>query len=120
MTTILSVCISCKAGLAPEGEPLAGERLHAAISAAAPEGITVRPVMCLAVCGAGCTVALSAPGKWSYVYDRLTPDLAADILAGAAAYAASPDGIVAWRDRPASMRKCTRARVPPLEPPDVA
>ena len=35
----------------------------------------------------GCSVALTGPGKWSYVYGRLTDQDAPEILAGAAAYA---------------------------------
>lgn len=109
----LYVCISCRAGAADDGTPLAGARLHAALAADPPPGVVVAPVMCLAICGEGCSVAVTAPGKWSYVYDRLTPEEAAEIRAGAAAYAASADGIVPWRERPPAMRKKTRARVPP-------
>ena len=39
----------------------------------------------------------------------------ADILSGAAAYAAAPDGIVPWRERPEIFRKQSIARIPPLE-----
>ncbi len=116
----LHVCISCRAG-PPEAEgPLAGERLYKALAADPPEGVEVRQVVCLAICGEGCSVALSAPGKWSYVYDRLSPeDEAGEVRAGAAAYAASADGIVPWRERPLAFRKKTRARIPPLEPAHV-
>jgi predicted metal-binding protein len=38
-----------------------------------------------------------------------------DILAGAAAYGASTDGIVPWRERPIIFRKQSLARIPPLE-----
>jgi len=61
-------------------------------------------------------VALSAPGRWSYVYGRLNPETdAPEILAGAAAYARAPDGIVPWRERPVLFRKQSLARIPPLE-----
>jgi predicted metal-binding protein len=39
---------------------------------------------------------------------------ARDILAGAAAYAASPDGLVPWRSRPEIFRKQSLARIPPI------
>ena len=90
MTATLYVCTTCKArraggrgrGLRP------GAQLHAAIAAVpAPEGVRIVRVECLSACNSGCSVALSAPGRWSYVYGRLTPDDAADILQGAAAYA---------------------------------
>jgi predicted metal-binding protein len=37
-------------------------------------------------------------------------------MAGAAAYAATPDGIVPWRSRPEIFRKQSLARIPPLLP----
>ena len=102
--------------LAPAAEaPLPGARLAAALALGLPPGVTLRPVECLSACSQGCAVALAAPGKWTYVYGRLTPEDAADILTGAAAYAASPDGLVPWRDRPAIFRKQSLARIPPQE-----
>ena len=113
----LHICMSCKAGLPQsEGELPLGAQLYAAIAALdVPEGVEVVPVECLSACTAGASVALSAPGRWSYVYGRMTPDNAADILAGAAAYARSTDGLVPWRERPVIFRKQSLARIPPLE-----
>lgn len=115
--TTLHVCLTCKAGEpVPEGEQPPGARLHAAlIAAGVPDGVCVIGVECLSACTQSCAVALSAPGKWSYVYGRLTAADAADILAGAAAYADAPDGIVPWRARPVIFRKQSLARIPPLE-----
>jgi len=39
---------------------------------------------------------------------------ASDVVAGAAAYAAAPDGIVPWRTRPEIFRKQSLARIPPI------
>jgi predicted metal-binding protein len=113
----LVVCTTCKdAGWSGEG-PRPGALLHAALAAAdLPAGVTLRAVECLSVCGDGCAVALQGPGKWSYVYGRLSPDHLAAILDGAARYAAAPDGLVPWRDRPEVFRKQSVARIPPLEP----
>ncbi|MGL5008998.1 MAG: DUF1636 family protein [Paracoccaceae bacterium] len=117
MAATLFVCMTCKMG-----EPLAegalppGAQLHAALMAAgAPEGVRIVGVECLSACNTGCAVSLSQPGAWSYVYGRLTPDDAGEILAGAAKYAATTDGIVVWRDRPVIFRKQSIARIPPLE-----
>lgn len=117
MSATLHVCITCRAGQAvPEGEACAGKRLHEAVTALeAPRGVRIVPVECLSACSQGCTVALSAPRRWSYVYGRLSEADAADILAGAAAYAEAPDGIVPWRQRPVIFRKQSLARIPPLE-----
>lgn len=118
MSVTLHVCITCRAGqTVNEGETTPGARLHAAIiDVGAPEGVEVVPVECLSACSQGCSVALSAPGRWSYVYGRLSEIHAEDVIAGAAAYAAAPDGIVPWRRRPEIFRKQSLARIPPIAP----
>jgi predicted metal-binding protein len=119
MTVTLHVCITCRAGQTlQEGETTPGARLHAAIlNIGVPDGITLMPVECLSACTQGCSVALSAPGRWCYVYGRLSDANATDVLAGAAAYAAAPDGIVPWRKRPEIFRKQSLARIPPIVSP---
>src|SRR4029079_6549074 len=116
MTVTLHVCITCKPGQTLlEGETTPGKRLHGAIlDAGVPDGVNVVPVECLSACSQGCSVALSAPGRWSYVYGRLSDANAHDVVAGAAAYAAGPDGIVPWRSRPEIFRKQSLARIPPI------
>ena len=118
MAVTLHVCITCRAGqTVNEGETTPGARLHAAIiGIGAPDGVEVMPVECLSACSQGCSVALSAPGRWSYVYGRLSDANARDVIAGAAAYAAAPDGIVPWRRRPEIFRKQSLARIPPIAP----
>jgi predicted metal-binding protein len=118
MSVTLHVCITCRAGQTlQEGETTPGARLHAAIlSLSAPEGVQVVPVECLSACNQGCSVALSAPGRWSYVYGRLSAANAADVVTGAAAYAVAADGIVPWRQRPEIFRKQSLARIPPIAP----
>ncbi len=114
MRAILHVCTTCRGIAADPLAPRPGAQLHAALAAGTlPEGVELRPVECLSACSQGCSVALSAPGKWSYVYGRLGPQDAPDILAGAASYAAAEDGLVPWRDRPAIFRKQSLARIPP-------
>jgi predicted metal-binding protein len=77
----------------------------------------VRPVECLSVCKRPCTVALAAPGKWTYVVGDLNLiDHIEDVAVAAEKYAASTDGIVPWRERPISVRKGVVARIPPLLP----
>ena len=117
MRAVLHVCTTCRGGdPGPPADARPGAALHGALAAAPlPAGVEIRPVECLSACSQGCSVALSAPGKWSYVYGRLTPADAPAILAGAALYAAAPDGIVPWRDRPAIFRRQSLARIPPQE-----
>ncbi len=116
MAVTLHVCITCRAGQSlSEGETTPGARLHAAIlDVGVPDGVDVVPVECLSACSQGCSVALSAPGRWSYVYGRLSDANAPDVVRGAAAYAAAPDGSVPWRSRPEIFRKQSLARIPPI------
>lgn len=119
MSTILYVCTTCKSGEAHEDDTQRpGARLHRALTAeAAPEGVQIVGVECLSACKAGAAVALSEAGKWTYVYGHMTEADAPDILAGAAAYAATTDGLVPWRERPVIFRKQSVARVPALTLP---
>lgn len=116
MTVTLHVCITCRAGqTVGEGEVTPGKRLHDAIrEAGVPDDVRLVPVECLSACSQGCSVALSAPGRWSYVYGRLTEAHAQDVVAGASAYAATSDGLVPWRSRPEIFRKQSLARLPPI------
>ena len=86
-----------------------GERL------ASEPDVALKPVECLSVCKRPCTVALAAPGKWTYVVGDLNcASHLEDIVAAARRYAASSDGIVPWRERPLSFRKGVVSRTPPL------
>ena len=77
--------------------------------------IALKTVECLSVCKRPCTIALAAPGKWTYVVGDLRREShLEDIVAAVRRYAASPEGIVPWRERPPSFRKGVIARVPPV------
>ncbi len=119
MTATLTVCITCRCGEAApsEDKPCPGARLYdRLIAAGAPSGVAIRPVKCLSACSRGCSIALTRPGSWSYVYGDMDPDAdVEDILAGAALYSRTQDGIVPWRERPTILRKQTVARIPPIE-----
>ncbi len=107
----LLVCVTCKS----DGEVL-GDALHEALARRlAGENVRVQPVQCLSVCKRPCTVALAAPGKWTYVVGDLDRETnLEDIVTGARRYAASADGIVPWRERPLPFRKGVVSRTPPL------
>ena len=96
MTATLYVCITCKRGEpVPDGLPAPGADLHAALVAAgAPSSVRIVGVECLSACNTGCAVSLVMPGAWSYVYGRLGPENAVEILDGAAKYAATTAGSV--------------------------
>lgn len=117
MSVTLHVCVTCRAGeTVVKGTMCPGARLHAALAATdSSPAVHVVPVECLSACSHGCAVALSSHGRWSYVYGRMSEADAADILAGAASYARTADGIVPWRERPEIFRKQSLARIPPME-----
>jgi predicted metal-binding protein len=118
VATTLHVCVTCLAGEDREAAPRAGRRLHDALVEAQrrqddPPRFRIVEAECLSNCNRGCSVALSGPGRWSYVYGDLGQASVDDLLAGASRYAATSDGLVPWRERPTIFRKGVIARIPP-------
>ena len=117
----LIVCITCRAGreLADGETPpgaLAARRIVATLAPSSGEAaVELREASCMANCERGCSAAIAMPGKWTYVLGHLAPELAADLLAYAATYAASATGTVMPSRRPATLARVVIARVPPLE-----
>ena len=112
----LVVCTTCRRPGADPDAPRDGSRLSAALAA---RGIPHRRQECLSACAGACAVVFRGPGKWTYVQGALDPDRdLADLIAMIDAYAAAPDGVVPWRQRPEVIRKNTIARIPPAEAPD--
>jgi predicted metal-binding protein len=119
----LHVCVTCRGDAAPDDAARPGARLYRALAAAlvaraSESPVRIEPVECLSVCKRPCTVAVSSPGRWTYVYGDLDPDTAAEtILDGVARYSETRDGVVPWRERPAEFRKGVIARIPPTWTP---
>ena len=128
----MHVCVTCRGSQDPgdqnpggadrETEPSAGRRLHDALVDAqrrqdTPPRFRIIEVECLSNCDRGCSVALSGPGRWSYIYGDLSTASVDDLLTGAARYAATADGLVPWRERPTIFRKGVIARIPPAPKP---
>lgn len=119
--TAIHICITCRQPGVPaeaDGER-AGARLYEAIRLAAArraDPVELIPVECLSVCKRPCTISFSALGKWTYVYGDFAPDLpsAEAILDAAALYAAAPQGLIPWRERPQALKTGVVARMPPL------
>jgi predicted metal-binding protein len=112
------VCVTCLAGEDRETEPRAGRRLHDALAEAQRgqdnlQRVRIVEAECLSNCDRGCSVALTGPGRWSYIYGDLNHACVDDLLAGASRYAATADGLVPWRERPTIFRKGVIARIPP-------
>ncbi|WP_419900033.1 DUF1636 domain-containing protein [Roseomonas sp. USHLN139] len=120
---VLTVCTSCRAGQTlAEGQTPPGRLLHDALAEAlgahpAPP-LALRGVACMAACSRGCTAAIAAPGKWTYLLGGLGQDQVDDLLTYAAAYAAHASGALLPSRRPESLRGAVIARLPDLtEPP---
>lgn len=115
---VVHVCVTCRASQDEEVAPRAGARLLRSLQDEAARRrlvLPIVPVECLSVCKRPCTIGFSAPDKWTYVYGDLAPETSAEvILAGAALYAAAPDGIIPWKQRPDALKKGVVARIPPL------
>ena len=114
----IQVCLTCRA----QGEPLeprearSGARLYAALSERRDDDVEVVGVECFSVCKRPCTLSFSAPGAWTYVYGDFPADAdPAEIVAAARLYAASPQGLIPWRERSDALKKGVVARLPPLE-----
>ncbi|GGK47755.1 DUF1636 family protein [Salinarimonas ramus] len=127
---ILNVCTTCRDAGDPDPQAerpgaILARVLEAALAARASAGdplpIRVEPVACLSVCKRPCTLAASAPGRWTYVWGDIDPAThVEDILDGLAKYAASQDGVVPWRERPDIFKKGVVARIPPFPRRDAA
>ena len=97
----LHICVTCRnTGLpAPaDGETPHGQLLHDAVAGLLAEAETppvrLEPVICLANCERGCTITMSAPGKWAYMMGGLSPDHAGDLIAYGEAFGQSRNGTV--------------------------
>ena len=105
-----------------EGEQTDGRRLYEAVKSLADEmgkdaPAQVVPTLCFANCERGCSVGLSAAGKWSYLVGEVGPEHASDLLTYATAYAKAKTGVVLPSGRPASLQTSVIARFPaPFEP----
>ncbi|MEX0287070.1 MAG: DUF1636 family protein [Paracoccaceae bacterium] len=116
----LMVCTKCKRGLPVEDDDQRpGTLLHAALKERMPEGVTLRGTECFSNCSQGCSIVLRGPGRWTFVYGRLTEtDHVDTIIDGATRYRDAADGLVPWRERPEHFRKNCIARIPPMEIPE--
>lgn len=115
-TTTVYVCSTCRREEDAADGPRGGAVLAAALGEAnrvAGSPVAVVPVECLSVCKRPVTIGFSAAGKWTYVYGDFSPESADAILSAAAQYAAAPDGLIPWRERPEALKRGVVARLPP-------
>ena len=117
----LHICTSCRTRGAPrepkEGRP--GYQLYQQVRDAVEGGplrdhVSVQPATCLSICPRPCGIALSSPGRWTYLFGDQQPETTVDdILACITLYIESSEGFMARAERPQSLRKGILGRVPP-------
>ncbi len=120
-TCSIHICTSCRARGTPrepkENRP--GFQLYHQVREAILEGplrerVDVQPATCLSICPRPCGIALSSPGRWTYLFGDQQPETTVDdILACISLYIKNIDGFMPRRDRPESLRKGILGRVPP-------
>lgn len=127
--TELIICTTCRPAGVSRDLPAAGEALLEAVQVATWDldvalqaRIRVRGLACLSGCTRACTVALQAPGKYSYFFGDLLADgvTATQVLACAQLHAYSVDGNLLRKERPERLRSGILARLPPLATIDPA
>ncbi|MFG1236052.1 DUF1636 family protein [Xanthobacter autotrophicus DSM 597] len=116
----LLICTTCRApgnDAPPDAERDGARLLASACAATVSDGVAVVGVSCLANCKRALSAAMVRRDGWTYVFGDLSPDSAADLLAGAALLAGSQDGLMPWRGRPDELKRGMVARIPPLSLP---
>jgi predicted metal-binding protein len=133
--TDIVVCTTCRPAGIPREQTAPGQLLHDAVQAAlqaqaadlAEAGAAVpamrqsprlRGLACMSGCDRACTVALQAPGKFSYYFGDLSADAetAAQLITCAQLHQASGDGTLLRNARPERLRSGILARLPPVSP----
>ena len=116
---VLHVCTTCRPPGTDPAAPRDGAKLFALVEALYYDwpgraDVTLHPVECMSGCDRACTVALSAPGKPSYLFGDKQPNVetAAAALDLAAQYAASATGDLPRSARPEPFRRGILARIP--------
>ncbi|MEM7522489.1 MAG: DUF1636 domain-containing protein [Pseudomonadota bacterium] len=117
--TVITVCDTCRREHRKElkEEPSCGEGLLEEMQkAAADTAVEVRQVSCLMGCERACNVAISAPGKLTYVLGRFDPteEAAAGLVEYAQGHSESETGAVPFRQWPQAVKGHFVARIPPV------
>ena len=120
MTTVITVCDTCKAetSLTPDAPEKDGAKLAALVEIAAQntDTIEVRRHSCLMGCNHGCNVALQADGKLTYVMGRFeaSEDAANGIVEYATLHSESSSGQVPFKQWPSAIKGHFITRIPVL------
>lgn len=116
--SVVYVCTTCRpagedTGARPGADLL--KQLGNAIRARGlHERIEVAGVECLSVCSRPVTVAVTSPGKWTFVLGDIEPDRdVSELIECLGLFGRADNGIVPWRARPATLKRVV-TRIPPF------
>jgi len=81
----------------------------------------IQPVECMSACSRSCAISFASPGKTTYLFGDLSPDLTSTEVNGvfdcAGKYYAHPEGSLPWSERPEPLKKVVIARIPAVSIP---
>lgn len=122
------VCTTC-AGKWKNGKRVGesgGEKLLKRLQADYPNWelnteFTIQAVECMSACNRSCVISLSSPGKTTYLFGNISPDLTPAEVEGvfdcAGKYYVHPEGSLPWAERVQPLKKGILARIPAVEVP---
>lgn len=119
--TLLSICMTCRDGREDQfANVRGGVRLAQAVRdelASDPRSnVRLRGVRCMSQCKRACTISLTAPGSFTWIFGDLDPEHhASDVLAVTSIYQQSTDGFMKRDARPEPMRSGVLGRLPPID-----
>jgi len=129
MSHTLFVCTSCgsahrtkRAVRISDGERLLQHLQNLHQNSPLPD-FSIQSVQCMEVCHQYCAIALSAPGKHTYLFGNLPVEddslesTAAAVINCASQYHAKLDGTIAYMKCPELLKKRVLAKIPPLPEP---
>jgi predicted metal-binding protein len=121
----LFVCTTCGSTW-KDGQRIgtsAGEWLWQDLQVAlAGTGVRIEPVKCLSACLNSCAVAISAPGKFAYLFGQLPAkenrsETVAALVQFAQFHQEKTDGFIPYAERPELLKNRVLGRIPPLATP---
>ncbi|MEM8759590.1 MAG: DUF1636 domain-containing protein [Pseudomonadota bacterium] len=117
---LLSICMTCRDGREDRHDGVRGgarfaESLMTKVAEAGRAAFVMRGVRCMSQCKRACTLSLTAPGAFTWIFGDLDPERHGDdVLTLMDLYRRSPDGFMARADRPEPMRAGVLGRLPPI------
>jgi predicted metal-binding protein len=115
--TTIYVCTTCRGPNDADARPGRQflEALQARLQRQPESAVAAEGVECLSICKRPASLAFAGVGKWTYTLTGLElPQDVEEVIAAAKLHAAAPDGVAAWKDRPACFKRNVVARTPPF------